>query len=144
MLYLSMHEFVLVYRTFYVSLPSSPFHFVCFPCMEVWSGGGPGRGTRLVGSDKVPTRVIALYLYFYIHRNIYFSSKFHVQLFIFIDGCYALNMLKWNMLDWILTLNIFYAWIYICCWGKIVQTIFWLWAQGGLLRTSGWGTNSFP
>ena len=34
----------------------------------------------------------------------------------------ALYMLKWNILDWILTLNIFYAWIYICCWEKIVAT----------------------
>ena len=76
-----------------------------------------------MGSGEVPTKVVTFYLYFYININIHFSSKFCVQLFIFVSmGIVALYMFKWIMLDWILTFNIFHAWIYFFCWGQIVGT----------------------
>ena len=71
-----------------------------------------------------------MYLYFYINRNIHFPSKCHVQFFIFVSmGIFSLYMFKWIMLFWMLTFNIFSAWIYICCWGKIVGTSIWSWDQ---------------
>ena len=46
---------------------------------------------------------------FYINRNIHFSSKFHVQVFIFVSmGIFYLYMFKWIMLVWMVTFNIFH------------------------------------
>ena len=67
--------------------------------MEDCSGGGLGGGNWLLGSDEVPIEVVTLYLCFYINRNVNFSSKFHVQLFIFVSmGIFSIYMFKWIML----------------------------------------------
>ena len=84
---LSVHPFIHVDRTLYVHLLSSPLALWYFLAMEDWSGGCPRGGTWFLSSDKLSIEVVTLYLCFHINRNIHFSSKFHVQLFIFIHGC---------------------------------------------------------
>ena len=117
----SLHPFILVDRTLYVHLPISPFPLWDFLAMEDWICGGPCGGTWFLVFDEFPIEVVTLYLYFYINRIIHFSSKFHVQLFIFVSMVIvALYIFKCIMLVWMLTFNIFYVWIYIFCWGKIV------------------------
>ena len=116
-IYLSLHPFILVDRTLCVHLPWSLLSLWAFLAMEDWSGGG----TWFLSSDELPIEFVTLYLCFYINRNIHLLSKFHVQLFISVTmGIIDLYMFKWIMLVWMLTFNIFYAWIYICCWGQII------------------------
>ena len=96
---LSVHPVILVDITLHVHLPISPLSLWACLSMEDWSGRVLGRGTWFPGFDELPIKVVTLYIYFYINRNIHFSSKFHVQLFIFVSlGIVSLYMFKWIML----------------------------------------------
>ena len=73
---LSLHPFILVKKTLYVHLQSSLLSLWAFLAMEDWSGGGRVGGTWFLGSDKLPTEFVTLYLYFYINTISIYRPNF--------------------------------------------------------------------
>ena len=95
---LSLHPFVL--EATISALSQACFYlFLSFLCLEDWSGGGPGGGTRFLNFDEMPTKVV-ICISIYINRNIHFSSIISIIVNICIYGCnYFVYMLELNMLD---------------------------------------------